>query len=72
MSPAIVMLIGWTAPAPRPCRARNTISAVMLQANPQSTEPARNNPMPTYMIGLRPKVSASLAYTGTVTAWASR
>ena len=44
----------------------------MLQARPQSTLPTRNNPIPSSMIGLRPTTSASFAYTGTDTAWASR
>ena len=60
MSPAMVMLIGWTAPAPRPCTARKTISAVMLQAAAQKMEPTRKRPMPTSMTGLRPTMSASL------------
>ncbi len=36
----IVMLIGWIAPAPMPCTARNTMSVSMLHANPHSTDPA--------------------------------
>src|SRR5664279_757404 len=72
MSPAIVTLIGWTAPAPRPCTARNAISAGMLQAKPHRIEPSRKSPMPNSMIGLRPNRSDSLPYTGTETAWASR
>jgi hypothetical protein len=72
MSPTIVMLIGWTAPAPIPCTARNTMRLSMLQAAPHSTEPRRNAPIPKNMIGLRPKTSASFPYSGTVTAWVSR
>src|SRR5664279_569010 len=72
MSPAIVTLIGWTAPAPRPCTARNAISAGMLQAKPHRIEPSRKSPMPNSMIGLRPNRSDSLPYTGTETACASR
>ena len=72
MSPTIVIAIGATAPAPRPCTARKPISAAMLQATPHSTEPTRNSPMPNSIIGLRPNRSASLPYTGTDTAWASR
>lgn len=60
MSPAMVMLIGCTAPAPSPCTARNTINAVMFQAAAQKIEPSRNRPMPSNMIGLRPTMSASL------------
>ena len=44
----------------------------MLHATPHSTLPTRNRPIPSRMIGLRPTVSASLAYTDTDTAWASR
>ena len=72
MSPTIVIATGAIAPAPRPCTARKPISAPMLQATPQSTEPARNRPMPNRITGLRPNRSASLPYTGTETAWASR
>src|SRR5580765_2509519 len=72
MSPAMVIDIGITAPAPRPCSARNAISVGMLQARPHSTLPARNRPIPISMIGLRPNVSESFAYTDTDTAWASR
>ena len=60
MSPAIVRLIGCTAPAPRPWTARNTISAGMLQATPHSSDPIANTAMPNSMIGLRPKTSANL------------
>ena len=56
----IVMLIGSTAPAPRPWIARNAISAGMLHAAPQSTEPSRNSAMPSSMTGLRPSRSANL------------
>ena len=61
MSPAMVIDIGWMAPAPSPCSARNAISAGMLQANPQSTDPTRKSAMPTRTIGLRPTVSDSFA-----------
>ena len=44
----------------------------MLHATPHSTEPTKNVAMPNSMTGLRPNRSASLPYTGTVTAWASR
>ena len=60
MSPAMVIAIGCTAPAPSPCTARNAMSAGMLHANPQSTDPSRNRPMPTSTTGLRPTVSATL------------
>ena len=72
MSPATVTAIGWTAPAPRPCNARNAMSAGMLHATPHSMLPKRNSPMPNSSSGLRPKVSASFAYADTDTAWASR
>src|SRR4051794_3253434 len=72
MSPATVIVIGCTAPAPRPYNARNAMSAGMLHATPHSTLPSRNNPIPNSSSGLRPNVSASLAYTETDTVWASR
>ena len=59
MSPAMVTLIGCTAPAPSPCTARNAINAGMLQANPHRIDPNRNSPIPNSMIGLRPNRSAS-------------
>ena len=61
MSPAMVIDIGCTAPAPSPCRARNAMRTGMLQASPQSTEPSRNTPIPKSINGFRPTVSASLA-----------
>ena len=61
----MVIAVGWTAPAPRPCSARNTISAGMLQAKPHRIEPSRNSPMPISMIGLRPNRSVNLAKIGT-------
>ena len=54
------MAIGAAAPAPSPCTTRKTISAVMVGANPASTDPARKRPTPVRMTGLRPMVSASL------------
>ncbi len=48
------------------------MSATMLHARPHSSEPTRNRPMPTIIIGLRPYWSASLEYSGTETAWPSR
>jgi len=71
MSPTIVIAIGSTAPAPRPWIARNAMRLGMLQAAEANTEPRRNAPIPNSMIGLRPMVSASFAYRGTVTADAS-
>jgi hypothetical protein len=68
----MVMDIGMTAPAPRPCRARKAISAGMLQARPHRIEPRTKAPTPTSMIGLRPNWSESLAKIGMETAWASR
>ncbi len=61
MSPAIVIAMGATAPAPRPWIARAAMSAGMLHANPHSTDPTRNRPMPMRMMGLRPTVSLSFA-----------
>ncbi len=72
MSPTIVIAIGPTAPAPRPCTARNAIRAGIDHANPQRIEPSRNSPMPNRMMGFRPSTSASFEYTGTDTACASR
>ena len=54
------MVIGSTAPAPMPCTARAMISVGMLQATPQSTEPATKTAMPKNRIGRRPTTSASL------------
>ena len=68
----IVIEVGCTAPAPRPCSARKTISAGMLQAKPHRIEPRMNAATPTSMIGLRPTRSLNLAKMGTDTAWASR
>jgi hypothetical protein len=56
----MVMLVGCTAPAPRPWMARAAISVVMLQANPQSTEPSTNAAIPNSMTGFRPNRSDSL------------
>ena len=56
----MVMLIGCTAPAPRPCTARNAMSTVMFHAMPHMIEPSRNSPMPSSSTGLRPNRSASL------------
>ena len=61
MSPMIVMPIGWTAPAPSPCTARNAISEVIPHAKPHSSEPSTKSPTPTSITGLRPYWSASLA-----------
>jgi hypothetical protein len=68
----IVMLIGKTAPAPRPCTARKMISESMLHAAPHRIEPSRNSAMPTSMTGLRPTMSENFPYSGTEIAWASR
>ena len=57
----MVIDVGMMAPAPRPCRPRNTIRAGMLQARPQRIEPTRNSPTPISMIGLRPYWSENLA-----------
>ena len=42
----MVIAIGCTAPAPRPCTARNAISAGMLHASPHSTLPDQEQPDP--------------------------
>ena len=57
----MVIDVGWTAPAPSPCRARKAINAGMLQARPQSTEATTNTAIPMSMIGLRPTWSENLA-----------
>ena len=67
-----VMPIGWIAPAPSPCRARPAMSAGIDQASPHSTDAPTNTVIPKMSTGLRPSRSASLPYTGTVTACASR
>lgn len=59
MPPTIVIAIGATAPTPSPCTMRKTMSAGMLYAKPQRIDPARNRPMPSRMIGLRPTMSAN-------------
>ena len=64
----MVIAVGWIAPAPRPCRARNAIRAGMLQAKPQRIEPAMNTPTPMSITGLRPTMSENLPKIGTVTA----
>lgn len=55
----MTMVVGWMAPAPMPCTARNTIRASMLLADPHSSEPSANTTMPNSITGLRPNVSAS-------------
>ena len=56
----IVWPIGSTAPAPRPCNARKTISDAIDQAKPQRIEATRKIEMPSIIIGLRPTWSANL------------
>ena len=65
-------VIGSTAPAPMPWIARAKIRAGMLHAMPHRTEPATNTAMPKNSTGRRPTTSASLPYSGTVTACVSR
>ena len=48
------------------------MSAVMLHAKPDSTDPSTNRPIPNSSTGLRPITSAYLPYRGTVTACVSR
>ena len=71
-SPRIVNEIGWTAPAPRPWIARKRISCVIEPAKPHSIEPPTKRASPVMKMGLRPYMSASRAYSGTVTVEASR
>ena len=54
MSPMIACEIGIMAPAPRPWKARNRMSSVMLWLWPQSTEPVTNSAMPRMKKRLRP------------------
>ena len=72
MSPTIVNAIGWTAPAPRPWIVRKRMSCVIEPAKPHSIEPPTNSARPVMKIGLRPYMSASRAYRGTVTVEARR
>jgi hypothetical protein len=51
---------------------RKAISAPMFQASAHSSDPSRNSAAPATSTGLRPKVSDSLPYTGSVTVTASR
>ncbi len=71
-SAATVCTVPWIAPPPRPWTTRKAIRLAMFQAPAHSSDPTRNAAMPTSSTGLRPKVSASLPYTGSVTVTASR
>ena len=46
MSPMMVMEIGPTAPAPRPCTARKATSWMIVPDSPLAIDPARNTAMP--------------------------
>ncbi len=46
MSPMMVVAIGWMAPAPAPCKARNRISGTIAQARPHRVEATMNKPAP--------------------------
>ena len=72
MSPTMVKAIGWTAPAPRPWMARNTMSWIIDWLSPHSAEPPTNRATPARKIGLRPWASARDAKTGTVVVAVSR
>ncbi len=48
------------------------ISDAMFQDAAESADPVRNTSTPITSTGLRPKVSASLPYTGIVTVCANR
>ncbi len=54
MSPAIVIEIGSTAPAPRPWIVLNTISSSMEPDSPHSADPVTNRASPNMNTGLRP------------------
>src|SRR4051794_22290626 len=72
MSPTIVTDIGCTAPAPTPCTTRAKISAGIDQATAQRIDPTMKSPILTRITGLRPWTSDNFAYSGVVTACASR
>ena len=52
--PMMVIAIGWIAPAPAPCSARNSTSDSMPQARPHKVEANRNSPAPAKKTRLRP------------------
>ncbi len=68
----MVWTVPWRAPPPSPCTMRKAMSAPMFQARAQSREPTRKRTIPAMRTGLRPKVSESFPYTGSVTVTASR
>jgi len=68
----IVMPTGSSAPDPRPCTARETMSCVISLERPAPTEPATNTAMPATYIGVRPKMSASRPMIGVATVDTSR
>ena len=51
-------------PAPRPWNARNAASSYIDPAIALASEPARNSEIAVRYIGLRPKRSDSLPYSG--------
>lgn len=71
-SAATVCTVLWMAPPPSPCTMRKAIRLTMFHEPAQSSDPSRKIAIPTSSTGLRPKVSASLPYTGSVTVTASR
>lgn len=50
----IVIVSGWSAPAPSPWITRKAISASIDEAVPQRTEPITKRPIPNAKSGLRP------------------
>lgn len=68
----MVCTVPWSAPPPSPWTIRKAMSAAMFHAAAQRTEPTRNRMIPATRTGLRPKVSESFPYRGSVTVTASR
>ena len=60
MSPTIVIPIGWTAPAPRPCTTRKTISAAHAPRHAAQQRPDHEQPDADQHHRLAPDRSASL------------
>ena len=72
MSPMMVCAIGKMPPPPMPCSARAKISAGMLGASAQATEPTMKMQIAISIIRRRPWMSESLPNSGTAAVLASR
>ena len=68
----MVWAIGRMPPPPMPCSARAAISAGMLGASAQATEPTMKMTMATSIIRRRPWMSESLPNSGVATVLARR